>query len=53
MEAPEKFSHCYARTLRIENEDAGSCSGFVLRYREHDWLVTARHVVTDYCSGQR
>lgn len=47
MDIPEKFSHCYARTLRIENEDSGSCSGFVLRYREHDWLVTARHVVTE------
>ena len=47
MEPPEAFSHCYARTLRIENEDSGSCSGFILRYEEQDWLVTARHVVTD------
>lgn len=47
MEPPEAFYHCYARTLRIENEDSGSCSGFVLHYKKHDWLVTARHVVTD------
>ncbi|GAB3239944.1 S1 family peptidase [Mycolicibacterium hippocampi] len=47
MEPPEAFSHCYARTLRIENENSGSCSGFILRYQRQDWLVTARHVVTE------
>ena len=47
MKPPEAFSHCYARTLRIENDDSGSCFGFILRHKKQDWLVTSRHVVID------
>jgi hypothetical protein len=46
MEIPDSLSHCYARTLRVEN-DGGSCSSFVMNYAGHQWLVTAKHVVHD------
>ncbi|WP_301150147.1 S1 family peptidase [Mycobacterium simiae] len=45
MQIPEPLKHCYARTLRVHDDQGKPCSSFVLGYEEQQWLVTARHVV--------
>lgn len=46
MNIPESLAPCYARTLRIETR-MGAASSFVMNYGNHQWLVTANHVVED------
>jgi Trypsin-like peptidase domain len=51
MKPPEAFSHCYERTLRIKTDTGGFASAFVIGYGEHNWLVTASHVVRNRATG--
>jgi Trypsin-like peptidase domain len=44
MDIPERLTHCYACTLRVETT-TGAASSFVMTYKGSQWLVTARHVV--------
>ena len=51
MKPPDEFSNCYKRTLPIKTDTRGFASSFVINYREHNWLVTASHVVENRESG--